>query len=253
MDDPGDDDKTPPRGKRHGSQWGDRQRAMVGRDHRAPSTDSERHRRSFRTSPDMIERELGGGAVGEIEPEVTKPWDLLDREQLNSDELEIVRRSRRDSSDPATYADIVKITARQARHIRELLDDRSTRKEQADAILELIKHPPNAAVLELQEDVKRIWRAFAEVGEQLGVPHSENKWTVQENVERGRTAYRWGYRLAGFALTLALGSATYVVAAIRSSGADEVLRAQDRHDIDELKQENKELRRSIERLKDKSP
>lgn len=103
----------------------------------------------------MFERELGGpGEV--IEPETTKPWDLLDRDQLTAEELEIVRRSKRESSDPATYSDIVKITARQVKHIKDLLDDRSSRKEQADAILELIRHPPNEAVLKLQRDVKKI-------------------------------------------------------------------------------------------------
>lgn len=239
------------------ARWDDDRRAAIGREYRGGEstrhqrlmTDSESRRRSARSQlADHVERELGG--PGEIEPEITKPWAMLDREQLKPDELEIVRRSKRDSNDPVFFGDLAKLAALQ---FRQLIDDRSTRKEQANAILELIKHPPNEAVTDLQEEVKRIWRAFAEVGEQLGVPHSENKWTVQENIERGRTAYRWGVKLAGLALTLAMGSAGYVVASIRASGADEVLRAQERHDIEDLKSENKDLRRVIERLKDKTP
>lgn len=205
--------------------------------------------------PDAVERELGG--IGEIEHEPTKPWDMLDREQLKPDELEIVRRSKRDSSDPAVFSDLAKVTALIHRCIDTLLKDRSTRKEQADAILELIKHPPNEAVLELQEDVKRIWRAFAEVAEQLGTPHSESKGkgTIWESIHRSQILHRLGLRLAGVALAVATGGAGYVVASIRSSERDEVLRAQDRKDFEELKQEHRELRRAFERerLKDKTP
>lgn len=249
MTDDDDDSKTPPRGKRPRSEWDSVQRAMVGREHRGASTDSESRRRM---AADLVERELGG--PGEyVEPEITKPWTMLDRRNLKPAEQEIVRRSQRDSDSPATYADVVKLAAQQHDLIKDLLVDRSSRKEQADAILELIKHPPNEAVTELQEDVHRIWRAFAEMGKQIGSPHSENKWTVQENIERGRTAYRWGVKLAGLALTLALGSAGYVVSSIRASGADEVIRAQDRKDLEESRQEIKDLRRVIERLKDKNP
>jgi len=45
-------------------------------------------------------------------PRDTKPWDLIDREELTPREQEIIRRSKRSSSDPATVADLVKVTVR---------------------------------------------------------------------------------------------------------------------------------------------
>jgi hypothetical protein len=210
---------------------------------------------AVQSPPDMVERELSGtiDVPDEHEREITQPLDML-RRQLDEEEYRVVARMKRESDDPLTQ--LAQGQFNLAKEIRALrLKDRSSNEEQANQILELIKHPPNEAVIALQEDTERIWRAFAEMGSQIGTPHTESKGkgTVWESVHRSQTLHRWATWLGGVALTAALGSVTYVVASIRASGADEVLRAQDRHDIDELKQELKEARRTIERLKDKTP
>jgi hypothetical protein len=234
------------------------------------STDSERtrkhnERKASRTHPrgvpispdqDMVERELSGtiDVPTDYEREITQPVDML-RRRLDAEEFEVADRMRRDSDDPITM--LIKGQFNLAKEVRALrVKDRSGNLEQADKMLEireLIKHPPHEAVLALQEETERLWRAFAEMGKQIGSPRTDNKGTAWENIGRGQTVYRVGVWLAGFALTAALGSASYVIGSIRASGADEVLRAQDRHDIEELKQELKEARRALERLKDKTP
>lgn len=51
--------------------------------------------------------------VDDTEPRnSTAPWELIDREELTPREQEVVRRSKRKSSDPATVADLVKVAVR---------------------------------------------------------------------------------------------------------------------------------------------
>lgn len=57
--------------------------------------------------------------------DITPVFDLLDRDLLDT-EREVVRRSRRDGDDPATYADVVKLAkvlARERRARRETAQD----------------------------------------------------------------------------------------------------------------------------------
>ena len=63
--------------------------------------------------------------------EVTSPFDLLDRD-LSAAQIEIVKRSRRNSDDPATYADIVKLAETLS---RERSESRQ-RAADAEAVLE---------------------------------------------------------------------------------------------------------------------
>lgn len=254
-----EDDKITHRKSRAPSAWGDDERADVGRRHRTPpsgaSLESERSakRREHKASrthphgipiPDAVEREFGG--TGEVEHEVTEPIEVL-RRSLEPEDREIIDRLRRDSDDP-----IIALFAGQLNLSNELrklkIGDRSERRDQANQILELIKHPPHEAVLELQEDVQRIWRAFAEIGKQIGQPHTESrgKGTVWEVIHRSQTAHRIAKAVATAALTVALGSVGYVVSSIRASATEEVLRAQDRQEI-------KDLRRDLQRLKEKTP
>jgi hypothetical protein len=230
------------------------ERTRMHREHKARRT----HPRGvpIQEHQDLVERELSGtiDVPTDHDREITQPLDML-RRRLEDDEFEVAARMRRDSDDPILM--LIKGQFNLAKKMRALLvKDRSENELQADKILEireLIKHPPHEAVLELQAETERLWRAFSEMGKQIGTPHSENKGTAWENIEDSRTAYRWGRRIAGFALSIALASAGYVVASIRASGADEVLRAQDRAAIDEQKQELRELRRELQRQKDKSP
>lgn len=126
-------------------------------------TDSQRDRRHARshpfgvqTIPDMVERELGG--PGEIiGREVTEPWDLLDRD-LDPIDREHVDRMRRDSDDP--YRLVYSLSKELTRLKRE---DLSAQREQANQILQLIKHPPHEAVTKLQEQVADLERDISPI------------------------------------------------------------------------------------------
>ncbi len=135
-----DDEDDTQRSHKSRPKWGDDQRASTASERRARMRSS-----GVPIVPDAIERELGGGELGGYE--VTKPWEVLDRDELNADEVEIIRRSRRDSQDPVVYADLVKVISRA---MKKELDDRSAEKQHADRILDLVKHPPHEAVRDLQ-------------------------------------------------------------------------------------------------------
>jgi hypothetical protein len=256
--------RLPSPARRPRSEWDDARRAAAGAAYRKPGgdgmTDSERDRRRTRSHPfgvpiaDHVERELGG--PGEVlGREVTGAVALLRRE-LDPEDLEHVQRLKRDSDIGSPLEALWGANYRLSKELERLKrDDWSANKHQADAIIELLAHPPHQAVSELQEDVQRIWRAVAEIGKHLGTPHTESrgKGTVWESVHRSQTLHRWGVWLAGIALTSALGTVGYVIASIRASGAEEVLRAQDRQNIKDLEQENKNLWREVQRLKDKTP
>lgn len=62
--------------------------------------------------------------IDDIE-EITSPIDILDGD-LSPDDLEIVKHSRRNSDDPATYGDLVKLTRRQ--HERERSEQATNRE-----------------------------------------------------------------------------------------------------------------------------
>lgn len=164
--------------RRTRSTRGDDERAEVGREHRDSAAELVRRKLGrghvhgvpvVEPAPDLVERELGG--PGEVEArEITEPWALLDRDELTADEQRIVQRSRRSSSDPAKFADIVKLTDRL---IKQQLDERSAEKRVADRFLELIKHPPHEATAQLQRDVAAIKLHLAPY---LGARRRFRKW-----------------------------------------------------------------------------
>lgn len=94
----GDRDNTPPSrpGGRPRSQWGDDQRADVG----------ATHRRETRSYPQGVPIVAPETAV-KREP-VTGTFELVERE-LPERAKQVVNRSKRDSSDPATFGDLVNL------------------------------------------------------------------------------------------------------------------------------------------------
>lgn len=137
-------ERTPPQLRRRS--WGDAERAAVGAQHRRQQSNPF----GVPLAADPVLRELGSPDSGPLQDrEITSPVDLLDRD-LSQDELEVVRRSRRNSGDPATYADVVKLAERLINRERK---DRSSREEQANQLLALLDRPPHEAVQTLQADV----------------------------------------------------------------------------------------------------
>lgn len=187
------------------------------------------HPREVPIPADMVERELGG--PGEIiDPEPTKPWAMLDRDELNDDELEILHRSRRESDSPATYKDIIKVSAKQAKYIKALLDDRSARKESADAVIELIKHPPHEAVLTLQAEVRELQDENAALRSEITEIRPVFK-TVQ------RLAY-WAFGVAGTVL-VAVGVFLYTRGFSEGSATTRADRME--RDVQEIRQDVRQL------------
>lgn len=82
----------------------DTQRIEIGREHRKNDGTSSESRRSQQRRSAVV-------AVPQppIDDEITSPHDLLDRD-LSQSQIEIIRNTRREGNDPATYADIVKLT-----------------------------------------------------------------------------------------------------------------------------------------------
>lgn len=173
--------------RRARSQWGDDERAAVGRGHReadaetGASTASERRRAALRARrvlsrprgvpviADPIERELGPVPEDLGGREITEPWEILDRDELTPDEARIVARSKRDSNDPLTFADGAKIMSRL---IRKELDHRSEEKRRADELLAVVDSTPSgklaARVGELEKRSKTwtkiVWLVAIAIG-----------------------------------------------------------------------------------------
>jgi hypothetical protein len=149
------DDDTPRARPRARSQWDDDRRAVVGREHRGGesggvSTASERRRQLARAPvapvPDMVERELGGPQEIAAANEVTSPIEILLDRELEPDDIEHVRRLRRDSDDP--YAMLLKLAKRQVAKEQE---ERSNNQERATQLLAILNRPPDEATRRLVE------------------------------------------------------------------------------------------------------
>lgn len=160
-----DDDEDTERRRRPDSNWDDDKRANVGAQHRFATDSAVRRRKAARSHPngvavvDPVIRDLSD--TGEVEAikthEITEPVDLIDRD-LSQAELEIVRRSRRDSTDVSTVADLAKLTKRL---LDREADDRSSRKEQADQLMQLLNRPPHESVAKLQASLAEQGLAIA--------------------------------------------------------------------------------------------
>lgn len=87
----------------------------------------------------------------------------------------------------------------------------------------------------------------AEVREGIGERHTDTKGSIHENLSRLLGTHRTARWLAGLALTAAIGAATYVVTAIRTSGADEVRLNRAERDILNAEQEIRDIRRELRR------
>ena len=182
-----DDEDT---GQRRRAIWGDGERSSTASERRARARGRQGDGVPILT--DSVERELGGsGELGGVE--VTKPWALLDREELNADELEIVKRSKRDSSDPVVYADLVKVISRA---MKKELDERSAAKHQADHMLELLRHPPHEAVKDLQVRMPVVERQLEKVSDKIST----------------------ATKVVGAAIVIALGALGYVVSVLWAGG-----------------------------------
>lgn len=96
--------------------------------------------------PDMVERELGGPQEIEAEGEVTSPIEILLDRELEPDDIEHVRRLRRDSDDP--YAMLLKLAKRQVAKEQE---ERSNNQERATQLLAILNRPPDEATRQLVE------------------------------------------------------------------------------------------------------
>jgi hypothetical protein len=72
----------------------------------------------------------------------TSEFEILDA-PLTEAEVEIIRRSRRDSGDNATFADVVRIVRRLASVRRE---ERSNNKTRTNQLLELLDRPPGGNI-----------------------------------------------------------------------------------------------------------
>ncbi len=167
MGDSFDDDDTPTPRDRPGlhestptslrrRHMSDTDRALAGAAHRRTETDSESRRRANPYGvplADPVLRDLGNPDSGPLhEHEITSPIELLNRD-LSQAELDVVHRSKRNSGDPATYADVVKLAERLINRERE---DRSNREGQANQLMELLGRPPHEAVRQLQADVAEL-------------------------------------------------------------------------------------------------
>lgn len=130
-----DDDDTERR-KRPGS-MSDAARALVGKQHRA--------------------RTPGYGVPStafEPDDDITSPQQLLDRDLSNS-EIEIVRRSKRNSEDPATVGDVIKLAESVARYRRR---EKSSKEEQTEQLRELLNRPPDEATQKLADRMTEVER-----------------------------------------------------------------------------------------------
>jgi hypothetical protein len=123
-----DDDEDTERGHRRArSQWGDTQRVRVGEGHRRP-----RHAQVMPVAVPLRET-------------ITDTFELLEREELSHAEIEIVRRSKRSSDDPATFADLVKLAVQRAR-----------REEAEDSTAKAIEQQVIAAIDSSQQDARGV-------------------------------------------------------------------------------------------------
>lgn len=100
----------------------DAARALVGKQHRRARTPG-----------------YGVPAIPEPRPadEVTNPFDMLER-ALTSTGIEVIRRSKRDSKDPALFEDIVKLAG-------ELHKERSETREREEQYAAVLRSPHEAA------------------------------------------------------------------------------------------------------------
>jgi hypothetical protein len=168
-----DDDETPRIGKpRARTHMSDDTRALTGAQHRRAAsvlggdgTPSERRRR--RSHPqgvpvvDPIVRELTAPGVSpEIdEHEITSPYDLLERPPTPA-VIDTIRRSRRNSDDPATFGDVAKLADALTEARRK---EKSNNEERANQLIELLGRPPHEDVVRLQTDVHALECDVAEI------------------------------------------------------------------------------------------
>jgi hypothetical protein len=115
------------------------------RDHRERKA-ARSHALGVPAIPDMVERELGEPQEIGAEKEVTSPIEILLDHELEADDLEHVRRLRRDSDDP--YAMLLKLAKRQVAKERE---ERSNNQERATQLLAILNRPPDEATRQLVE------------------------------------------------------------------------------------------------------
>jgi len=135
----------------------------------------------------------------------TAPWDLIDREELTPREQEVIHRSRRKSSDPATVADIVKVAVRAVK-----ADDRERSAEAQN----------NAGMTELRTTVHDLKRDA-----------SNAKW-----IARG---------LLAAALTVFLYVADRILVRVEHEGETTIEMQHLKTTVEELRQDLRQLRSSL--------
>jgi hypothetical protein len=167
--------------------------------------ESERMRQTrerVRTSPYGSPVTAGARRERDRASEITAPYEVLDRDP-RPEELEIVRRSRRDSSDPITVQDAAKIINHLEKLVAHRLEESSERERtlQAEGIAKiekLIATPPHQAVIDLQAAVKAILAELSGDGKEPGIREH-----VKDQV-RSRKKVNWmlvflaPFALAGF-------------------------------------------------------
>lgn len=144
---------------------------------------------------ELIAGELAGD--GERE-EITAPIDLLDRETSETDinEIALVRRLRRDSSDPLKLQDFVAKLAMQIHKFKveerkNLREARSANQERANQLLELLDRVPSETASALRVEMKELADILGKI-----VP-------AVRSLQRTSKAVKW---VLGAVLTVALGS-----------------------------------------------
>lgn len=214
-----DDEKTPPR------QPTPKPYRMTDSERDARRGDL-RHQRQFPRGVPVVRPEASD--------EVTAPIELLLNGAPDGEDYAQIEALRRSESD--LHRLVLNLAKALSRYRQE---EKSGSKD--------IEKQVVAAIDETQRQITELATRVETVRGELGERHTETKGSVHENLSKllgTRSTARW---LLGVALTAALSSVTFVVASIRSSGADEVRLGRTERDVEQCQQDIRDIRRELRR------
>ncbi|MGE5803374.1 MAG: hypothetical protein ACM358_14100 [Gemmatimonadota bacterium] len=224
MTDDDDDEKTPPR-------------QPTPKPYRM--TDSERDaRRHGRQWP-------RGVPVVRPEPsdEVTAPIELLLNGAPDVEDYAQIEALRRSEAD--LHRLVLNLAKALARYRGEERSGSKAIEKQVIAAIDETQR--QLGELASRVDAAAARAEVATIRTELGERHTETKGSIHENLSKllgTRSTARW---LLGIALTAALSSVTFVVASIRSSGADAIRLGRNERDIEQCQQDIRDIRRELRR------
>ncbi|HKP07591.1 MAG TPA: hypothetical protein VJU58_10105 [Microbacterium sp.] len=186
--------------------------------------------------------------------EITAPIELLLNGQLTPEDyaqIEALRRSEQD-----LHALVMNLAKALERYRREEKSGSTAVKDQVVAAV----GESQRQLAELGRRIDAIAGAHsrlvsvddlalvrAEVRAELGERPTTTKGSIHENLNRLLGTHRTARWLAGIALAAAASAATYVFAAIRNGGAEEIRLNRNERDIEQAQTELRDIRRDLRR------